>query len=242
MRAAHDPSAKADIALSQPRIHSPGPGGSRRGAGLVVRPVGASKLAATTAESPANRAGLHRHTAACVRHTTRRRRPTSRCPSREFIRLGPGGSRRAQGWWCAPRERVNSPQRLRKPRKLRGASPAHRGMRAAHDPSAKADIALSQPRIHSPGPGGSWRGAGLVVRPAGASELAATTAESPANRAGLHRHTAACVRHTTRRRRPTSRCPSREFIRLGPGGSRRGAGLAVRPAGTGRPGRPPHAP
>jgi hypothetical protein len=88
-------------------------------------------------------------------HRTCRRRPTSRGHSREFIR---------RGWVPAP-NRVIHP-RPRDPRKL-AQHPA------PPDPSAQADIAGSQPRIHSPGlgarplpdhpPGPTWPA--LVLRP-----------------------------------------------------------------------------
>jgi hypothetical protein len=149
----------------------------------------------------------------------------------------------------------------RKPRKPRGASTAHHNMPRGTYPSAKADIAWSQPRIHSPGRRGGWALSGWVVlrravvcvRGAPSARLgshlpqncwgrlgcrgfqvrrrrllvgrvnpplAVTTAENFVNRAGLPRHTTTRGAAHTRRRRPTSRSPSREFIRLGGGWNR----------------------
>jgi hypothetical protein len=176
--------------------------------------AGASELAATTAESPANCAGLqqqHRRTHAAH---TRRRRPTSRCPSREFIRPAAGRAGPMPLRARTQRERVNSPQRQRKaPQTARGFS-SNTAACLRHTPVGEgrhrvvpaANSFARRPGALSPCP--SARGPR-----AGASELAATTAESPANCAGLqqqHRRTQAAH---TRRRRPTSRCPSREFIR-----------------------------
>jgi hypothetical protein len=110
---------------------------------------------------------------------TRPRRRRSRFPAANSF---------ARAVLAAPsRERVNSPQRPRKARKLRGASTANRGMRAAHTrPRRRTSRFPSREFIRRGGVGGTAPGA---------SKLAATTAESPANCAGLQRRTAACAPH-----------------------------------------------
>jgi hypothetical protein len=162
----------------------------------------ASELAATTAGSPANCAGLHGPGRS---RNTRPRRRTSLSPSREFIR--PGG--RCAG--CTPlaphpRERVNSPQQQREaPQTARGftgredrATPVREGGHRVF-PAANSFARRPVRGMHA-----------SRAAPTGASELAATTAGSPANCAGLH---GLGRSRNTRPRRRTSRFPSREFIR-----------------------------
>jgi hypothetical protein len=128
---------------------------------------------------------------------TRRRRPTSRFPSRDFNRPGPGG-------------RANPSGVARIPRPVRGPNDGvgftHRTA-ATPNPSAKADIAFSQPRFQSPGGGGSGESSGCR--------------SNPAARAATERWVRIHAPHLppprTRRRRPTSRFPSRDFNRLGAG-------------------------
>ena len=104
-----------------------------------------------------------------------------------------------------PRERMNSPQQPRKaPQTARGFNREHCG-NAPHapmppHPSAQADIAFSQPRIHSPLD--AWAAASSRSRLASsrAGEPAAGTAGSPANRAGLRGRRYRAVTHAPARK------------------------------------------
>ena len=166
--------------------------GTRGGGGKAAPCLsGASELAATTAESPANCAGLQRRTATRGAAHTRRRRPTSRGPSREFIRLERWGWA-LSGWAVSQRAVVC----------VRGAPSARLGSHLPPNCWGRLGCRGFQARRRR-------LLVGRVNPP-----LAATTAENPVNRAGLPRHTTICRAEHTRRRRPTSRGPSREFIRL----------------------------
>jgi hypothetical protein len=128
-------SAKADIAGSEPRIHSPGGWGS----------------AAPPRNSPVPaRCPLRRTQTACGR--SRRRRPTLRGPSREFIRRAAGAPPRRfashPADWSAAAPPRNSPV----------PAPGHSDG-ARQEPSAKADITFSVPRFQSPG------ARGMLLRP-----------------------------------------------------------------------------
>ena len=145
-------------------------------------PSGAAEAAATTAESPANCAGLHLRNCARMhspeRGTSGRRGPTSRVHSRDFNSIA--AARRApqlQGICHRTDagirlERLKPPQRPRKARKLRGASPAELRLRAltptGHERSA---VARPPPRctllagsIH-PLPRSSWERVGELCEP-----------------------------------------------------------------------------
>jgi hypothetical protein len=114
-----------------------------------VRKCGSEELphvgleaAATTAESPTNCVGLQRRTAACVRHIPVGEGRHRVVPAANSFALG-----RPHG---GLRERLKPPQQQRKaPQTAWGFNGEPRAACGTH-PSAKADIALSQPRIHSP--------------------------------------------------------------------------------------------
>jgi hypothetical protein len=126
-------SAKADIAFSQPRIHSPGC------VGLLVAGGDAGK-----------------------RRTRGPRRRTSRFPSREFIRRGVSDCR----WPAETRGNGGRAVRAGGHRVFpaansfagvcRTAGGRRRRGETADARSAQADIAFSQPRIHSPGVSACW--------------------------------------------------------------------------------------
>jgi hypothetical protein len=149
-RLAQHPSAEADIAFSQPRIHSSRrPAGRHRRCWLAQHPSAKADIALSQPRTHSPRR-LRAGTADFGSRNIRPRRRTSRCSSREFIR--PGG--------CGPAPRIlarAAPVREGGHRVFPAANsfarrPAgrHRRCWLAQHPSAKADIAFSQPRIHSP--------------------------------------------------------------------------------------------
>jgi hypothetical protein len=184
--AAPNPSAKADIAFPQPRFQSPGGGGSGEPPGCR--------------SNPAARAGTERWGWIHARHLppprTRRRRPTSRFPSRDFNRPG-RGSGESSGCRSNPAARAATERWGR--------------IHAPHLPPPRTRRRRPTSRFPSRDFNRPGRGIGRILR----------CRSNPAARAATERWVRIHARHLpppgTRRRRPTSRFPSRDFNRPGRG-------------------------